>query len=86
MTDKLQAAINRGQRAKALLDDPLLQEAFKTLEDQCVSAWKTWPAADSDGRERLWLAVNVLGKVRDQLGRVMADGTLAQHELKAIAR
>ncbi len=45
------------------------------------AAWKTWPAADTAGRERLWQAVNVLGKVRDHLSRVVADGNLAQREL-----
>ena len=79
--DKLQAAVDRGQRAKTLLENELLQEAFKTLEDDYTAAWKTWPAADTAGRERLWQAVNVLGKVRDHLARVVADARLAQREL-----
>jgi hypothetical protein len=79
--DKLAAAIERGARARALLDNELLRDAFKTLEDDYTAAWKTWPAADRDGRERLWQAVNVLGKVRDHLARVIADGRLAQREL-----
>ena len=79
--DKLQAAVDRGQRAKTLLENELLQEAFKTLEDDYTAAWKTWPAADTAGRERLWQAVNVLGKVREHLARIVADGKLAQREL-----
>jgi hypothetical protein len=79
--DKLQAAVDRGQRAKTLLENELLQEAFRKLEDDYTAAWKTWPAADTAGRERLWQAVNVLGKVRDHLGRVVADGKLAEREL-----
>jgi hypothetical protein len=79
--DKLAAAIERGARARALLDNELLQDAFKTLEDDYTAAWKTWPAADTAGRERLWQAVNVLGKVRDHLARVVADGRLAQREV-----
>ena len=51
-----------------------------TLDEEYVKAWQTWPAADTAGRERLWQAVNVLGKVRDHLGRVLADGKLAQRE------
>jgi hypothetical protein len=78
--DKLNAAMSRGARAEALLRNELLQEAFQKLEDGYVAAWKTWPAADTAGRERLWQAVNVLGKVRDHLGRVLADGKLAQRE------
>ncbi len=79
--DKLQSAISRAARAEALLKNELLQEAFKKLEDEYTAAWKTWPAADTAGRERLWQAVNVLGKVRDHLSRVVADGNLAQREL-----
>ena len=79
--DKLQAAVSRAARAQALLENELLRDAFEKLEDDYVAAWKTWPAADRDGRERLWQAVNVLGKVRDHLARVLADGKLAQREL-----
>jgi len=81
-SDKRQTAINRGMRAKALLDDPLLQEAFQTLEEQYIALWKTLPAVDSDGRERLWIAVNQVGKVREHLHRVMSTGKLAQDELR----
>jgi hypothetical protein len=79
--DKLQAAVSRGARARALLENELLREAFEKLEDDYIAAWKTWPAADTAGRERLWQAVNVLGKVRDHLARIVADGKLAQREL-----
>src|SRR5262249_11804385 len=40
--DKLAAAVERGQHAKTLLENELLQEAFKTLEDDYTAAWKTW--------------------------------------------
>jgi hypothetical protein len=80
--DKLQASISRAARAEALLKNELLQEeVFTKLEDDYTSAWKTWPAADRDGRERLWQAVNVLGKVKDHLTRVVVDGRLAQRQL-----
>ena len=82
--DKLQASIARGSRVDALLKNELLQEAFKKLEDDYVAAWKTWPAADAAGRERLWQAVNVLGKVKDHLARVAADGKLAQRQLSEL--
>lgn len=79
--DKLQAAVARGARAQALIENELLREAFEKLEADYVAAWKTWAAADRDGRERLWHAVNVLGRVRDHLARVVADGKLSQREL-----
>jgi hypothetical protein len=78
---KLHAAMSRAARAQALLENELLRDAFRRLEDDYVAAWKTWPAADAAGRERLWQAVNVLGRVRDHLARMVADGKLAQREL-----
>jgi hypothetical protein len=82
--DNLQASISRGARAEALIKNELLQEAFKKLEDDYVAAWKTWPAADAAGREQVWQAVNVLGKVKDHLARVVADGKLAQRRLSEL--
>jgi hypothetical protein len=82
--DKLQTSISRGARAEALIKNELLQEAFKKLEDDYVAAWKTWPAADAGGRERLWQAVNVLGKVKDHLARMAADGKLARRQLSEL--
>ena len=82
--DKLYAARDRGARAEALLKNELLQEAFRKLEDDYVAAWKNWPAADTAGRERLWQAVNVLGKLRDHLARMVADGKLAQRQLSEL--
>jgi hypothetical protein len=75
--DNLRASISRAARAEALIKNELLQEAFKKLEDDYVTAWKTWPSADAAGRERLWQAVNVLGKVKGHLACMVADGKLA---------
>lgn len=84
--DKLQAAISRGARAEALLGNELLQEAFARLEQDYIEAWKTSPARDNDGRERLWQAVNIVGKVRDHLVKVINDGKLSQRHLNELAR
>ena len=47
--DKLQAAISRGARAEALLNNDLLQEAFARLEQDYIEAWRISPARDTDG-------------------------------------
>ena len=84
--DRLQRDIVRGARAKALMDNELLQEAFAKLEADYIGAWRATPARDTDARERLWQAVNVLGKVRDHIGHVAADGNLAQRQLDDIVK
>jgi hypothetical protein len=84
--DKLQTAISRGARAEALLGNELLQEAFIRLEQDYIEAWKISPARDTDGRERLWQAVNVVAKVRDHIVKVVNDGKLAQRHLNDLVR
>jgi hypothetical protein len=84
--DKLQAAISRGARAEALLNNDLLQEAFARLEQDYIEAWKISPARDTDGRERLWQAVNIVAKVRDHMVNVVNDGKLSQRHLNDLAR
>lgn len=83
--DKLQTAIGRGVRAQELLRSELLQEVFAKLDAEYVAAWRRTPARDTDARERLWLAVQVLGLVKDHLVIVANDGKLAQAEFDRLA-
>ena len=83
--DKLNRDIVRGARAAELLGNELLQESLSVLERDYVEAWKITPARDTDGRERLWQAVNIVGKVRDHLVKVANNGKLAQRQLNELA-
>ena len=83
--DKLNREIVRGARAAELLGNELLQESLSVLERDYVEAWKITPARDTDGRERLWQAVNIVGKVRDHLVKVANNGKLAQRQLNELA-
>ena len=78
---KLNADLARRARAEALLQDEILQEAFVRLEERYIEEWRVSQFRDTDARERLWQAVNVLRKVRDHLGKTVADGKLAQREI-----
>jgi hypothetical protein len=88
MTDEasLNETATRGVRAEGLLNNELLSEAFTALEGSYVSAWRASAIDDSAGREKLFLAINVIGKVRDHLASVVANGKLAQAELKELAQ
>jgi hypothetical protein len=80
--DKLEAAISRSARADALMRDELLREGFDKLEAEYIAAWRITPSRDVMAREKLWLAVNMVGHMRNHLARVLADGKLAQAELR----
>jgi len=82
----LQRDAVKAVRAQALLDDEILSEAFDKLETNYVAAWRGTVIDDVAGREKLFLAINVVGKVRDHLASVVANGKLAQAELRELAQ
>jgi len=79
--DKLEAAIARGARAKELIGSKLLKEIFAQIESDYIAGWRNTAARDTDARERLWLAVQVLSMVKQHLVIVANDGKLAQAEV-----
>lgn len=83
---KLGEAAAKAMRARELLDNELLGDAFKSLEESYTSAWRASGIDDVAGREKLFLAINIVGKVRDHLATIVTNGKLAQAELKELAR
>jgi hypothetical protein len=79
-------AMTRAARAKALLADELLAEAFEALPKAYFDGWRNSPPRDTDGRERLWQAAQIVGLVKHHLEAIVADGSLAKRELDDIAR
>lgn len=80
----LQRDVNRAQAAQHLLESELLKEAFNGLEEGYLTAWRATTIDDVSGREKLFLAINVLGKVRDHLSRIVSNGSIAEAEIKAL--
>lgn len=84
---KLRKDAERGSRAQSLLDSELIAEAFENLEAEYVKHWRSSTALnDVQGRDRLWQAVQILGKVRSHLEMVAADGRMAATELSRLAQ
>src|SRR6266853_6356087 len=83
---RLGEAAAKAARAQDLLDNELLSEAFKGLEDNYTSAWRATGIDDVAAREKLFLAINIVGKVRDHLSGILTNGKLAQAELKELAQ
>ena len=82
---KLLRDADRAARAITLLENDLLQEAFANLESAYIASWRETNPLDTTAREKLYLAVNVVGKVRDHLTSIVSNGKLAAAELKALA-
>jgi hypothetical protein len=87
MTDEasLNEMATRGLRTQELVDNELFAEAFTALEASYISAWRATGVDDVTGREKLFLAINIVGKVRDHLASVVANGKLAEAELRELA-
>lgn len=89
MTDelKLRKDAAQGARAQTLIDDPLLTGIFEELETEYINHWRESTALnDMQGRERIWQAVQIVGKVRTHM-RVIADnGRMAMAELQNLAQ
>jgi Ribonuclease G/E len=81
MTDNLDQDVSRGKQALALLENPVITECFDTLRSDYLKAWEATSARDTDARERLWQAVQIVGKVRTHLNSVVSNGKLAQREI-----
>lgn len=73
----LRRSADRAAKAQALIDSDLFKEAFGTLREGYVNAWIVTDARDDDGRQRCWLAVKNLDRVKEHLERVIGDGKIA---------
>jgi len=86
MTDALTADRNKGVRARALLDDPLLTEAFDTLRSTYMDAWQKTQVAETEKRERLWVMHKLVDRVKGHLEQLVDNGKLAEAELTEFER
>jgi len=77
---KLSGEHSRGERAKALMRDPLMEEAFDVLGGKYIDAWKD-SSSSQDERETLFQMYQALMVVRGHLTEVIATGDLAKLEL-----
>ena len=74
-------AIYRANRAKEVLENETYIEAFALIEQELTEQWKSSPARDQEGREKLWLMQRLLAKLKVTLESTMDSGKLAVAEL-----
>ncbi len=68
--------MTREERAKALLEDDLLQEAFETLKNELMDRWEHSSTTESDAREQIWLGLQLLARIRRHLETILETGEL----------
>ena len=81
---RLEQESARGEQARRLLADPLLVEAFETVEAGLRAAWAATAEPQDRERERLWLMVKLLGRLKGHLTCALETGKLADRQLAAL--
>lgn len=69
--------ISVGLRAKAELERT--EDAFLAVREELLEAIASSVPSDTQGRERLYAAIWVLGRTRDMLVQQINDGAMADH-------
>ena len=80
--DKLNQELSQANKAKQLFDNPLLQESFQKLRELYSNSLLNTGANETDTREKLWLAYNIVGKVEQHLQEILDTGKLASKQLE----
>lgn len=86
MSDAAEDAIRRGERAQSLLEDPLFRDTWETLEAEILHQWRDSPVRDTEGRERLFMAIRLLERLRGLFEAHVANGKLASARIDDLRR
>lgn len=78
----LEERLYNGDRAKEVLENEQFIAAFESIEQEIIDQWKTAPARDAEGREKLWTYLHLLQKVRTCMTNTLETGKLAKLELE----
>lgn len=81
---KLRKQQDRGERAKRLLENELLNEALDKMEADITAAWQNSRADDDKGRYNAYLMHRLMQNFRDHLTRIAQTGSDAKSELLRI--
>ncbi|TSP11445.1 hypothetical protein [Cupriavidus campinensis] len=82
MDERVIAEIARAERAKLILEDPMVAEALTAMRDHIMQAWQESPARDKEGREELFRYIKVIGQFESVFRTHIETGALAAHQLR----
>jgi len=76
--DDLEINLARGDRAKLLLEDELLNEMLKRVEDDCYREIRSSKLMEGPIREQAYLLLKTVDILRSKLRSVMDTGKMAE--------
>ena len=79
---KLNQEVSQANKAKQLFENPFLKDSFDKLKKLYSESLFNTGAKETETREKLWLAYNVVGKVEQNLLEIIDTGKLASKQLE----
>jgi hypothetical protein len=76
----LEERIYDGNRARECLENEQFNWAFESIEQELTNAWRTSPARDVEAREKIFLSLQLLTKLKATLTSSLETGKLAEAE------
>ena len=73
--------VNKGRKAKQLLEDETLNNAIAKLEGDQLWAFKSSKPEESARRETAWCMLQAIDGLRQELIKVMDNGKIAQNAI-----
>ncbi len=70
--------VNKGRKAKQLLEDETLNAAMTKLENDQLWAFRSSKPEESVKRETAWCMMQAIDGLRQELVRIMDNGKIAQ--------
>ena len=83
---KLTSEVSRGEKAKLLLEDPLIKESFETLKSEFQQAILNSKHNEDDARRALWQAYHLTDRVENHFRTVMETGKLAATQINQLKK
>ena len=83
---KLTSEVSRGEKAKLLLEDPLIKESFETLKSEFQQAILNTKHNEDDARRALWQAYHLTDRVENHFRTVMEPGKLAATQINQLKK
>ncbi len=74
-------ALERANRARAILEDELVAEIFDRMERRLVEAWAASGPSEMGIREESYRGLRALQDFRSEFERLLRDGKVAERDL-----
>ena len=74
--------VHKANRARQLLEDPLLKEAFSIMERDIIEMFASCPERDKEGLQLLQQHLRNVRKLKNILLGIIENGKLIEHQIR----